>query len=51
MNDEIVAKIKKIRTAKGLNHSEMAEKLHITKSAYQRLESGENYSWANISTN
>lgn len=24
----------------------MADKLHITRSAYQRLESGETYSWA-----
>lgn len=38
MNEEVVDKIKKLRIAKGLNHSEMADKLNITRSAYQRLE-------------
>jgi len=46
MNEEVVDKIKKLRIAKGLNHSEMADKLNITRSAYQRLETGETYSWA-----
>lgn len=46
MNEEIVEKIKKMRISKGYNHTEMADKLHITRSAYQRLESGETYSWA-----
>ena len=46
MNEEIVEKIKKMRISKGYNHTEMADKLHITRSAYQSLESGETYSWA-----
>ena len=46
MNEEIIAKIKQLREAKGFTHNEMASKLHITRSAYQRLESGETYSWA-----
>ena len=46
MNNAIVDKIKKIRISKGYNHSEMADKLNITRSAYQRLENGEIYSWA-----
>ena len=46
MNEEIVSKIKRLRISKGFSHSEMADKLHITRSAYQRLESGETYSWA-----
>ena len=46
MNREVVEKIKRLRVAKGLNHLDMADKLHITRSAYQRLESGETYSWA-----
>lgn len=46
MNKEIVEKIKRLRIAKGYNHSEMADKLNITRSAYQRLETGETYSWA-----
>ena len=46
MNREIVEKIKRLRIAKGLNHLDMADKLNITRSAYQRLETGETYSWA-----
>lgn len=46
MNQEITEKIKKIRISKGYNHQDMADKLNITRSAYQRLESGETYSWA-----
>ncbi len=46
MNSEIVNKIKKLRLEKGFSHTEMADKLNITRSAYQRLESGETYSWA-----
>jgi transcriptional regulator with XRE-family HTH domain len=46
MNQEVVEKIKRLRIAKGLNHLDMADKLNITRSAYQRLESGETYSWA-----
>jgi transcriptional regulator with XRE-family HTH domain len=46
MNAEITSKIKELRMKKGLSHQEMADKLHITKSAYQRLEAGETYSWA-----
>lgn len=46
MNTEIVNKIKKLRIAKGFSHTDMADRLNITRSAYQRLESGETYSWA-----
>ena len=46
MNQEIVEKIKRLRISKGLNHLDMADKLNVTRSAYQRLESGETYSWA-----
>ena len=35
MNREITEKIKKMRIAKGFNQNEMAEKLNITRSAYQ----------------
>ena len=41
MNREVVEKIKRLRISKGLNHLDMADKLNITRSAYQRLESGE----------
>ncbi|MDD1539441.1 helix-turn-helix domain-containing protein [Riemerella anatipestifer] len=46
MNAQIIDKIKKLRISKGFSHAEMADKLCITRSAYQRLESGETYSWA-----
>lgn len=46
MNTEIVDKIKRLRIAKGFSHTDMADRLNITRSAYQRLESGETYSWA-----
>ena len=46
MNKEITEKIKKLRTAKGINQTEMADKLNITRSAYQKLETGENSAWA-----
>jgi transcriptional regulator with XRE-family HTH domain len=46
MNKEITEKIKKMRTARGINQTEMADKLNITRSAYQKIESGESYAWA-----
>lgn len=46
MNTEITNKIKKLRIAKGYSHTDMADRLNITRSAYQRLESGKTYSWA-----
>jgi transcriptional regulator with XRE-family HTH domain len=46
MNEEIVGKIKRLRIAKGLNQSFVADRLNITRSAYQKLESGESYAWA-----
>jgi transcriptional regulator with XRE-family HTH domain len=46
MNDEIVAKIKKLCTAKGLSQAQIADSLNITRTAYQKMESGESCSWA-----
>ena len=46
MNKEIVVKIKKLRTAKGLKQEFVADKLHIARTTYQKLESGESYAWA-----
>ena len=46
MNKEITEKIKKLRIARGINQSDMADKLNITRSAYQKIETGENYAWA-----
>lgn len=46
MNKEIITKIKKLRIAKGINQSDMADRLNITRSAYQKIETGESYAWA-----
>ena len=46
MNKEITEKIKKLRTARGINQTEMAERLNLTRSAYQKIETGESYAWA-----
>ena len=46
MNREITEKIRKLRTAKGINQTEMADRLNITRSAYQKIETGESYAWA-----
>jgi transcriptional regulator with XRE-family HTH domain len=46
MHSEVIRKIKKLRIEKGFSQIDMAEKLHIDKSAYTRLESGKTFSWA-----
>jgi transcriptional regulator with XRE-family HTH domain len=46
MQVEIVSKIRKLRKERGLTQPQMADLLHIDKSAYARLETGETYSWA-----
>ena len=46
MNKEITEKIKKLRAAKGINQSEMARRLNMERSTYQKLETGEGYAWA-----
>jgi len=46
MNKEITEKLKKLRIARGINQTQMAEKLNITRSAYQKIETGESYAWA-----
>ena len=46
MNKEITEKLKKMRVARGINQTEMAEKLNITRSAYQKIETSESYVWA-----
>jgi transcriptional regulator with XRE-family HTH domain len=43
---QIARRIKKLRREKGFSQPQMAELLHIDKSAYARLESGKTYSWA-----
>jgi transcriptional regulator with XRE-family HTH domain len=46
LNKLITTKIKKLRVEKGYTQEEMAEKLHLTRSAYANIEQGDTYSWA-----
>ena len=46
MNREIVQKIKKIRIEKDFKPVDMADKLNISLSAYNKLESGSSLTWA-----
>jgi len=46
MEDKILTRIKFLREAKGFKQNEMAHKLNIEPSTYNKLESGENHSWA-----
>lgn len=47
MTNTIAEKIKKLRKSKNLSQEAVAEKLHISQSAYARIENGESNSWAN----
>lgn len=46
MTNNVAEKIKRLRKSKGLSQDDMAEKLHISQSAYARIETGESHSWA-----
>lgn len=46
MEKEILRKIVTLRKNKGYTQSDMAEKINISQPAYQKLESGENCTWA-----
>ncbi|WP_294236403.1 MULTISPECIES: helix-turn-helix domain-containing protein [Chryseobacterium] len=45
MTNTVAEKIKRLRKSKGFSQDDMAEKLHISQSAYARIESGESSSW------
>lgn len=47
MNASIGKRIRKYREEKGISQEELAEKLHISRSTYQRIENGETNSWVN----
>ncbi|KQT33044.1 hypothetical protein ASG22_17640 [Chryseobacterium sp. Leaf405] len=47
MNSTIGKRIRKYREEKGFSQEELAEKLHISRSTYQRIENGETNSWIN----
>lgn len=46
MNTTVGNKLKKIRKQKGWSQEIVADKLHISQSAYARIETGESNSWA-----
>ena len=46
LNEKILGKIKKLRIEKGFTQDFIADKLNITRSAYQKWESGNTYAWA-----
>jgi len=47
MNTQIGHRIRRLRENKGFSQEEMAERLHISRSAYSRIENGETNSWVN----
>ncbi|KQO30026.1 hypothetical protein ASF10_05845 [Flavobacterium sp. Leaf82] len=47
MNIVVGNKLKILRKNKKMSQEEVAENLHISQSAYARMESGESHSWAN----
>lgn len=47
MNTTIGKRIRKYSEEKGISQEELAEKLHISRSTYQRIENGETNSWVN----
>ncbi len=47
MNTTIGKRIRTFRENKGFSQEELAEKLHISRSTYQRIENGETNSWIN----
>ncbi|SDR09815.1 Helix-turn-helix domain-containing protein [Chryseobacterium soldanellicola] len=47
MNKTIGKRIRNFREAKGFSQEDLAERLKISRSAYQRLENGETNSWIN----
>ncbi|MGD1318824.1 helix-turn-helix transcriptional regulator [Chryseobacterium sp. 2R14A] len=47
MNTSIGKRIRSYREERGFSQEELAEKLHISRSTYQRIENGETNSWIN----
>jgi transcriptional regulator with XRE-family HTH domain len=48
MNTKIGNRIRTLRTTIGLSQEELAERLHISQSAYSRIENGESNNWVNL---
>lgn len=46
MNTSIGNKLKQLRKSKSMSQEQVADYLHLSQSAYARMESGESHSWA-----
>ena len=51
MNNTISKRIKTLRVDKGFSQEQMADFLHISQSAYSRIENGESNGWVNCIDN
>jgi transcriptional regulator with XRE-family HTH domain len=47
MNTIVGSKLKRLRKEKGWTQEWVADQLHLSQSAYARIENGESHSWAN----
>ena len=47
MNTSVGNKLKQLRKNKSMSQEQVADYLHLSQSAYARMESGESHSWAN----
>lgn len=47
MNKTVGKKIREYREAKGISQEDLAERLQISRSTYQRIENGDTNSWIN----
>ena len=48
MNAQIGTRIRTLRKSKGISQEEIADRLHISQSAYSRIEVGESNNWINL---
>ena len=48
MNTKIGTRIRTLRNSKGVSQEEMADRLHISQSAYSRIETGESNNWVHL---
>lgn len=46
MKDKVAKRIKNLREVKGISQEEIADRLNISRSAYERMENGKSQSWA-----
>ena len=48
MNTKIGNRVRVLRNSKGISQEEMANRLHISQSAYSRIENGESNNWVHL---